>query len=266
MQSNNTRTIKSVETSFGILEYLREKKSATISELADDLDQSPGTIHTHLSTLKNKGFVVQPDQKYRLGPQFLPFGEHVRHHSELYQAAHEQVDELAEQTGETAHLIIEYDDQIYTLYENFGSDAVGIEYHSKKRQKPLNHVHCTAAGKVIIAHSSEERRQEFFDQCDFQSTGPNTLTDPGEFESELQTVADRGVAFANEEQIQGIRAVGAPIITQEGAVLGAITVSGPTTRLKDERFHEHLPEKVLHAAEVAELNLQAERDYGGQFR
>ena len=266
MQSNDTRTIKSVETSFEILEYLREKKEGTISELADELGQSPGTIHTHLSTLKERGFVVQPDRRYRLGPQFLPFGEHVRHHSELYRAAHEQVDELAQQTGETAHLIIEYGGQIYTLYENFGSDAVGVEYHSKKRQKPLNHLHCTAAGKVILAHSSKQRRRTFFDRCDFQSTGPNTITDPEAFESELQTVADRGLAFANEEQIQGIRAVGAPIVTQGGAVLGAITVSGPTTRLKDERFREHLPEKVLHAAEVAELNLQAERDYGGQLR
>lgn len=266
MRSNDIRTIKSVETTFEIIEYLRRKKTGTISEIADELDRSPGTVHTHLSTLRKWGFVVQPDQQYRLGPQFLPFGEHVRHHSELYQAAHEQVDELAQQTSEAAHLIIEYDGRIYTLYEHFGSDAVGVEYHSKKRQTPLDHLHCTAAGKVIIAHASKERRRQLLTECDFQPTGVNTITDPNEFRSELETVADRGVAFANEEQIKGIRAVGAPIVAQDGPVLGAITVSGPTTRLKAERFRDHIPSEVLHAAEVAELNLQAERNYGGQFR
>ena len=55
--------------------------------------------------------------------------------------------------------------------------------------------------------------------------------------------------------MEGLRAVGAPVIDREGTVLGSLSVAGPTSRLKGEQFDDVLPEKVTRAANVIEVNV-----------
>lgn len=255
----DSRTIESVGTACEIIRHLKKPGVDSVSELADELDRSVGTVHTHLATLKRYGYVVQSDRRYELGPQFLPDGEYVRNHSDLYGAAKQQIDELADVTGEAAHLIIEHHGKLYAMYERFGDTAVGVEYHNKKREKPLDHLHCTAAGKAILAHLSEERLYEIIDRRGLSRNTPNTVTEAETLIEELETIRERGVSFADEEQMEGIRAVGAPVQGPDRGVVGAIALSGPTSRLKNERFREEFPEKVVHAANVTELNLQTEQ-------
>jgi DNA-binding IclR family transcriptional regulator len=50
--------------------------------------------------------------------------------------------------------------------------------------------------------------------------------------------------------------VAAPIEGADDEVLGAISVSGPTTRMKSERFGEEIPERTLDAANVVQLSIE----------
>jgi DNA-binding IclR family transcriptional regulator len=235
-----------------------------VTELADQADLSPGAVHTHLSTLKRAGYVVQDGSEYRLGPQFLACGEHVRNYSELYQASKKQIDELAEESGECAHLIIEHDGKLFALYERFGSKAVGVELHGRKRAEPLNHLHCTAAGKSILAYLPEGRVQRVLEGSELPENTSNTITTPEKLASELEAVRQRGYAVVDEEQVQGLRAVGAPVLTDDDDVEGAVAISGPTSRLQAGRFHEKLPEMVMQAANICEVNLQT-ADFEQQY-
>lgn len=254
-QHDSSRVIKSVETAIAIVERIRESDGSTVTELAEQTGLTPGSVHTHLATLSYAGYVVQHGQEYRLGPQLLTLGEHFRNHSELYQASKNRVEVLAEETSEAAHLVIEHDGKLFALYERFGSDAVGVELHDRKREQPLNHLHCTAAGKSILAHLPEERVQNIIDKSGLPENTPKTITDRGELLTELDRVREQNFAVANEEQMQGIRAVGAPVIDGE-EVAGAIALSGPASRLQGERFHSELPELVIQAANICEVNLQ----------
>jgi len=48
-----------------------------------------------------------------------------------------------------------------------------------------------------------------------------------------------------------MRAVGAPILSaDDGHVLGAISVSGPTTRMNGTWYHEEVPEMVAQSARI----------------
>jgi len=252
----NSRTIQSVAATTDIIEHIRERKGGTVSELADAVDLSPASVHSHLATLKQAGFIVQRGAEYDLGPQLLTLGEYVRNHSELYQAAKQQVERLATESGESTHLIIEHDGKIFTLYERFGSNAVGVEYHDRKREEPLNHTHCTAAGKSILSGLPDERVESILEEWGMPRNTENTITDSEALLDELAEVRELGHAFADEEQMQGIRAVGAPIFGPDGDVEGAIAVSGPASRLQGGRFREELPDKVTRAANICEVNLQ----------
>lgn len=252
-----TRTIQSVTTAASVIELLREREGATVTELADETGLTPGTIHTHLATLKECNYVIQEDDEYRLGYHLLALGESVRNHHQLYRASKEQIETLADETSESVHLIIEQSGQIYALYERFGQEAVGIDFHIQKREQALTHLHCTAAGKAILSQFPRNRVEEIVEQNGLPSVTEHTITEMDELFEELETVREQGYAFVDEEQMLGIRAVGAPI-THQGENVGAIAVSGPTARLKETKFRETLPEQVIQAANICEVNLQTE--------
>lgn len=251
------RTIQAVANACKLIELLRTREKSAIVELAEELDLSPGTVHTYLSTLQEYGFVVQTKEGYELGPQLLTLGEYVRNHSDLYQAGKQEIENLAERTGECAHLLTESDGQLYAIYERFGENAVGVGYHNRKRERPLTHLHCTAAGKAILAHLPEERVERIVARFGLPQNTPNTITDPDELFAELEEIRDRGYSFADEEQMENLRAVAAPITPPESGVVGALAVSGPLARLQGERYRTEFPELVTQAANICELNLQS---------
>jgi len=263
-RQDSGRVIQSVLTAVDIVGHIRESNGVTVTQLADATGLAPGTVHTHLATLERAGYVVQRGTEYRLGPQFLTLGEHFRNHSELYQASKGRVEELADESGECAHLIIEHDGQLFALYERFGAKAVGVELHDRKREQPLNHLHCTAAGKSILAHLPDDRVRAILDRSGLPRNTPNTITDRETLLEELEQVRNRGFALVDEEQMQGIRAVGAPVVDSEESVAGALALSGPKSRLQGERFHTELPEMVMQAANICEVNLQT-TDLDGEY-
>ncbi len=258
MQNNTPgRVIQSVLITTELLEHIRDSNEITVSKLADKSGRTPGTVHTHLSTLKQAGLVAQVGQKYKLGPQFLAYGEAVRNHSNLYQASHTEVNKLAENNNECAHLIIETNGKLFALYERFGSQAVGVEFHNRKRERGLNHLHCTAAGKAILANYPQKRTEEIIEATGLPEITPNTITEYEQINEEFDQIREQGFALADEEQIEGIRAVGAPIIDRDKSVVGAIALSGPKARLQKKLFRQEIPEKVMEAANICEVNLQS---------
>ena len=65
----------------------------------------------------------------------------------------------------------------------------------------------------------------------------------------LPRVQARGVAFWGEERAEGLRCIAATFLSTADRVLCAISVAGPTTRIKDERFRSEIPELVTKATE-----------------
>lgn len=251
-----SQTIAAIDTTCTIISAFQDQNGASISELAAELDVSPATIHAHLVSLKKQRFVRQENQIYELGTRLLTLGEHVRNNSPLYTASKDEVERLATETGECAHSIIQHADKLYALYERFGENAVGIEFHDRKRERPLNYLRCTATGKAILANLPESEVTEILDSHGMPRQSPNTITDRKILFEDLEDIRERGFALADEEQMNGIRAVGVPVTSPVGEVVGALVVSGPTTRLEDELFKEELPSKLMGAANVAEVNLQ----------
>jgi DNA-binding IclR family transcriptional regulator len=258
MAADNTqrRTISSVDNSLQILKALRRLDGATLAELANEVDLSKGSLHTHLTTLRQYGFVEQRDSTYTLGRRFLTFGEYVRNNVPLYRAAKGGVDELAAKTGECVHLITEENGEESILYETFGERAVGREFFLQNRSKVGRHLHYSAAGKAILSQYDHDRVKEIVDQHGLPAVTRHTITDRETFFAELEKINERGFATNDEEDLLGVRAVGVPVLRSDGKVLGALSVTAPANRLKEKRFTEELPELVKEYVNIIEVNLQ----------
>ncbi|WP_458209222.1 IclR family transcriptional regulator [Haladaptatus sp. NG-SE-30] len=253
-ENDSPRTLKTVTRAFDIVRALEELDGARVTELADHLDMSKSAVYNHLATLRENKFVVQDGNTYSLSLQFLLFGEYVRNQNVLYETGKPELERLAEETGEYAHLATEQHGLSVNLYKVKGEKAVGSNYQTSKLQKP-DYLHSSATGKAILASLPEERVDEIVDRYGLARKTGNTITDRDELFAELERIRERGYAYNDEEEIEGLRAVGAPICDRDGAVLGAISVSAPATRFSGNRFEETIPELIRQTANVIEVNI-----------
>lgn len=252
---NGPRLLKTVNLTCEILQALKEEEKAGVTDLAEKLDLSKGAVYNHLATLRENGFVVKEGDRYELGLRFVNYGSCVKNQSILLQEGKEESDKLAAKTGEYVHLMeMDGKEGIY-VYIKKGEDAVGDEYYSQI-QEETDPLYCTAAGKAALAFMPDEMIDEILEERTLAPHTKHTITDPDELRKELSQIREQGFALNDEEEFLGLRAVGVPIRDRNNRVFGAISVSGPVSRLSGKQFETGLPEIVMEASNVIELNIK----------
>lgn len=243
--------VKSAATTFRVIDALKQLDYPGVAAVADYLGVPKSTAHDHLSTLIDLDFVVKEAEGYRLGARFLEYGGYAREQMKVYRVARPAVNRLAEETGEHANLMVEEHGLGIFLYKAKGEDAVTLDTHPGMRV-PLQ---TTSLGKAILAHLPEERVHEIVDEHGLPEVTENTITDRGRLLEEFERVREQGYATDDEERVTGMRCIAAPVLDQQDEVVAAVSVSGPMSRMYDERFENEIPRRVRSAANVIEVNM-----------
>ncbi|POG54032.1 HTH-type transcriptional regulator XacR [Haloferax marisrubri] len=243
--------VRTTEKTLALVEELMEKGPCGVTELASDLQMGKSAVHNHLTTLQKHGYVLKDGDDYRVGLKFLEVGGHSRKSMEVYQIAEPEVKSLAADTGELANLLVEEQGMGVYLMRAKGDDAVDLDTYAGLR----THLHTTALGKAILANLPESRVDEIIERHGLEQKTPKSIGTRQELFQVLEAVRERGYAIDDGERLEGLRCLAAPIKSSSGEVLGAISVSAPASRVSDEDLHGALPERVLSAANVVELNI-----------
>ncbi|WP_101295870.1 IclR family transcriptional regulator [Halegenticoccus soli] len=251
-KSESPRTVEAVETALGIIEYLQREEQAGVTELANELGRSKGTIHSHLATLVQSDYLTKKGSKYRLSLRYLELGETVKDRLGYYGVIADELDDLAKESGELAQFATEEHGMAVYLYKARGEKAVESASTIGKREYP----HCISLGKAILAHLPRKRVGAIIDRNGLKAYTPQTITTREALFDELETIRERGYAIDNEEKIKGLKCIAAPVTSPNGDVLGAVSVSGPSSRMQGKRFEEELPQMVTRSANVIEINIQ----------
>jgi DNA-binding IclR family transcriptional regulator len=253
--SPTDEVVHTTETSLEIVDALQKLDAARIDEIADELDVAPSTVYRHLQTLRKHRYVVKEADFYRLGLQFLTIGGYVRERKGEYELAKDVVEDLAEQTQERVQFEVEEQGERVFIYTATGKHAVQAK-GTIGRRGPL---HCSAAGKAILAELPDSRVNTIIDQHGLESVTENTITDVDTLFEELEKIRERGIAFNLEESTVGLRAVAASVTTPDNEVLGALSISGPAHRMEGEQLEEEIPTTLRGLAQELELNIKYSR-------
>jgi len=244
--------INSVAKSLNILEALQTVECPTISNVADHLGLSNSSVYKHVATFEDQGYVVKEGETYRLSLRIFELGTRLnKEWFDVFEPARNALTELAIETGENCWLMFEEDGEGVMVRNVAGENSLEPGFCQEGKRMPL---HPSAAGKAILAHLPEERRNRIIDDIQLEELTDRTITSRAQLREELATVRERGVAVNDEEAQPNIRAVGAPIVAADGTVLGSISVSGPTSRLSGDYYEEELPEMVREKANIVEIN------------
>lgn len=249
--AENGTNVKATEKTFRILEAIQELEGARITELSDYLDMPLSTVHSHVSTLEETHYLIKEGDTYHIALRYLDLGGYARNRKREYKHAADTVSKLATQTEERVQFIVEEHGRGIHVFSETGENAVQVNARVGKR----SYLHASAAGKAILAELPEQRRNEIIDQWGLKPITSETITDRAVLRSELESVRDVGYGFNKGESIDGLNAVGVPINGNEGTVVGALSISGPTNRLKGRRLEDELPDLLLGAANELELKI-----------
>lgn len=242
------RRIRAVEISFGIIGLLQRDNGLGVTAIAEELGHSKSTVYSHLKTLEDQRIVIREADGYRLSLRVLDVAEDVREQIGNYSVIEEEVESLAAETDEIAQFGIEEYGRVAYLCKTMGDQAV-VTASAVGTQQPI---HSTSLGKAILAFLPPEEREAIVDATALEPKTEATITDLGAFREELERTRERGYSVDDEENIEGLRCVAAPVKDGEN-VLGAVSLSGPSSRFTDERLGD-LAGYVQRAANVIELN------------
>lgn len=247
--------IKSVDTMLDVLEVLRGRNGARVTEVADELDLSKSSVHDHLSTLRDRGYVEKEGNVYDVDVRWLRFGGYARKNLTVYSHAQIHVSTLARKTGELALLSILEGGASFPIYQARGSEAVTTDSYAGTELP----VHCTATGKAMLANVPESRLEEILSETELRQYTSNTITDPEELRAELDRINERGFSIDDEERIDGMRGIAIAITPEHrDEVLGALSVTGPTHRLDDEQLTSDIPDTIASMVREIEINIRYE--------
>ncbi|MEE6209923.1 IclR family transcriptional regulator [Salarchaeum sp. III] len=240
--------VQAVGRTFDIINHLRTEGASGVTAVADGLALPKSTVHGYLDSLERGGYVVRDDGEYRLSLQFLDLGDYARSRYGLYETVKPEVDDLVAELGERAQVMVEEAGQGVYIYQTTGENAIQTDSHIGTTVN----LHTTAVGKAYLAFQPEERRESFIDGELAQVT-ERSLVDTDALREELAEVREQGYAFNMEEKLDGMRAVGAPILDDDGVSTAAISVSGPTTRFNGSFLTDDLPQRMSQVAKVVSV-------------
>jgi DNA-binding IclR family transcriptional regulator len=249
--------VKSVSSTFDIIELLVDHGAMSLSAIAAEMDLPMSTVHDHLKTLRQKGYVGKQDQKYKANLRFLELGGRIRDNLDIFQVSEPELQKVANETGEHTSLMIEENDYGIYVYtapgEHLQQIVVPIGTHS-----PL---YASAPGKSILANMDPERREEIIERYPLKNITENTITDTERLREELQTVREREYALDHEEGMLGLQGIAKTIQSRDtGDVLGAISVYGPSGRANMEYLQGEVLKALERATNIIEHELATQSD------
>lgn len=242
--------VQSVDRAVTVLEVLAELGEGGVTEISQRLDVHKSTAFRLVTALEARGLVEQVGDrgKYRLGMAVVRLAGAVTDQLDVTRRARPACEDLATLVGETVNVAIADGDAAINVTQVRGASSV-VTLDWVGERTPL---HATSSGKVLMAFCPPVRAAGLANRL--RRFTDATLTRRRDLEDALDKIAVDGFATTLEELEVGLNAVAAPVRGPDGAVVAALSVSGPAYRLTVERLSDVAP-AVVDAADRASTAL-----------
>jgi DNA-binding IclR family transcriptional regulator len=248
---------QSLERGFSILEYLgTSTRGRSVSEVARHTGLHRATAHRLLEVLYGLGYVYKnpDDHKYWVGYQLHTFGHWPRMIARITHHARPFLRTLAHELDETVHIGVLEGTQAYIC------DRVTTE-RSLRTDIPVGEyvdAHAMALGKALLALRDADAVRAAYKNAPLRAHTKRTVTDLEALMRSLAAIKKRGYALADEELMPGLRSLAVPLVNPQGRAACAISLTGPKTRLTDDRLPRFAARLLTTAKAIVERMVAAE--------
>ncbi|WP_027554788.1 IclR family transcriptional regulator [Bradyrhizobium sp. Cp5.3] len=229
--------VQSVDRALSILETLAEDDEGyRLSDLAVRTGLSTSTVHRLLATLESRRFVQfdRAQSKWHVGVRSFTVGASFARRRNFSAQAVPYLRKLRDLTRETANLAVVDDEFIIVL----------TRMESREIMRSLTKVGGRVAmvtsgvGKAVLATYSDEDVGAIIRHHGMPRLTEKSIVRPSDLFRELGRIREQGYAIDDEEAQMGLRCVAAVVYDDRAEPLAAISVSGMTSRITDDRLPE----------------------------
>jgi IclR family acetate operon transcriptional repressor len=230
-------SVQSVDRAMALLEALGEDEEGyRLTDLAIRTGLSPSTAHRLLTTLEQRKFVAfdRSDSMWHVGRQAFSVGAAFVRRRNIVAPALPFLRRLRDLTHETANMGVADDGEVVVL----------TQVESREIMRAISRVGgrapmvASGLGKAIIATYSDAEVAAVIKRHGMPRLTPRSVVRAGELRGALDRVRAEGYAVDDEEFLTGLRCVASAVYNDQGEALGAISVSGLSSRVAPGRLPE----------------------------
>jgi IclR family acetate operon transcriptional repressor len=242
-------SVQALERGLNLLAIIAEADGLSLTSIAQRAGIAPSSAHRILNTLKAGGFVKDDDQgHYLIGVQAFRTGSAFLRNRKMVDVGRSTMRHLMEASGETVNMGIDNDGYVVFISQIESHQSIRA-FHRPGARGPM---HASSLGKAMMAALTNESLAQRLHHVGMPRFTKHTIVDPDALMADLETVRKRGWAIDDQEQAEGLRCVGAAVYNEYGEVMGAISISGPTVRVTEERLGELGPMVKRAAMEITD--------------
>lgn len=241
----STRHIEIVLKALDVLDCFDTEPGLSLKQIIDRTGLHRSRTMRITGTLVSKGYLFFDPRtdNYTLGSRLLALGNAFQRNNSLLSIVRPILKHLVEKTGESSTFSILEANKTVVLAREEGTHAIRYSVREGKRT-PL---YAGAASKILLAFGNEDVLERIIEKNLLQPITQNTITDPGLLKKELHKIREQGFALSSGENTPEARAVAAPVFDRSDHLLGALSVSGPSNRVKGTLL-SNLRDQVIDAS------------------
>jgi len=240
--------IGSLEKWVRTIEHLSQNSHGlNLSELSRLMGSPSSTIHHILWTLLPYDYIYQDAEtkKYSLGFKFLSISQGMIENLDIRKLASKHLYKLRQRCKRgNINLYILRNRRMVCIEKLEAPEGLSLSYYVGFTGDP----HQSAAGKVLLSELPSEKIKAIYPNRKLPSSTRNTITDRDKLLKELAKVRNLGYAVDNEESIEGLRCVAAPI-RAGGKIIASLSINGLSFYMTMERINLEMKELVVRTAE-----------------
>jgi len=199
--------------------------------LAKEFNLNVATVHNIAMTFVARGYLRQDAQTrhFHAGLRLYLLGRAPASRQPLGSIARRVVQRLSEELNESV-MVVAMDSGYHLSNLAFTPSRQALRVQEPEDMSAFSH--CTAVGKVLLAHLDEARLSTFLADRELERHTHKTITSRTALDRELTQVRTQGFSQTQDEFCDGVSAYAVPIRDPWGGVFAAVGASAPSVRMK----------------------------------
>lgn len=216
-----------------LLAFADRPDGVTMQELARTFSMSRSTVYRYVQILKSRGMIEETPVPglLRVGPSVRKLAQVRGGRKSLAEIAEPTLQELALVTGESVLLTRRLAGKVSVVAAVDSPQLVSVRV-DEARNSPI---HVGSFGKLHLAYLPPEEIDTLLAEPRFAATTGEPI-DVDILRAQLVAIRRRGYSVSENEVEMGMKSISAPILTQHGTLIAALTVAGPSFRLRRRKL------------------------------
>jgi IclR family pca regulon transcriptional regulator len=218
----------------------------SIADISRATELSRAAVRRLLITLELLGYIEANGRKYRLRHRVLHLGMSYLSSSSLATVSQPVVQKLTDELGESTSVCVLDGDEALCIAGAVRRGLMSLDVSTGSRLP----VHCTAAGRVLLASLSESELPAQLERIELKALTAKTIVSREALAQDIHRVREQGFAIIDEELEAGIRAIAVPIASKDGHVAGSLGVGAIASRVSLEELQSRFLPALREQARV----------------